>query len=140
MVYDKDGFKVALATEFMFSHLDPVDRTCAIFRDIECHDDIKPLLSKHLASMFEYGNPVHRPRIYIQIRHHANDTYMPDFESNWTALEIRCNWMGMYSEWFKEEKEHSRYLRDLVSAGTFCLALGHMGLRLVHSRWRDPRS
>ncbi|THH29333.1 hypothetical protein EUX98_g4849 [Antrodiella citrinella] len=113
MTYDKIS-KISLQSEFTFTHIDLTDCTYAVFRETECYDDVKPLLSRTLASMFEYGNPVHRPRIVIQIRHHANDTCIPDLEPNWPALEIKCNWKGMVSEWFKEEWEYARRVKEAL--------------------------
>ncbi|KAK1215251.1 hypothetical protein PQX77_022153 [Marasmius sp. AFHP31] len=112
--YSEKHGKVSLATEFSFSHLDPNDRTRAIFRDVECHDDFKPMMKRHLKSTFEYGNPVHRPKIVIQIRRQANDTPIPGLEFNFDNLEMKLDWMAMYSEWFKEGKEHTRYLASMV--------------------------
>ncbi|KAJ8082634.1 hypothetical protein PM082_008489 [Marasmius tenuissimus] len=112
--YSEKHGKVSLATEFSFSHLDPNDPTRAIFRDVECHDDFKPMLKRHLKSQFEYGNPVHCPKIVIQIRRQANDTLIPGLEFNFDDLEMKLDWKGMYSEWFKEEKEHTRYLANMV--------------------------
>lgn len=137
MTYDKKIGKISLQTDFTFSHIDLTDRTRAVFRETECHDDVKPVLSRALASMFEYGNPVHRPRIVIQIRHAANDTYIPDLEPNWPALEIKCNWKGMVSEWFKEEREHARRVKEAVSPplDTTLLCMAHGYHMLLPARW-----
>ncbi|KAK7049833.1 hypothetical protein VNI00_005263 [Paramarasmius palmivorus] len=112
--YSSKFGKLSLSTTFVFSRLDPNDRSRAVFVDEDCHEDIKPIMKKRLTSLFEYGNPVHRPKIAIQIRHSVNDTFIPDLEFNWDQLEIKLNWMGMYSEWFREEKEHTKNLEDFV--------------------------
>lgn len=73
---------------------------------------------KHLRGIFrgfETANPVHAPQVVVSVRHLANDTYVPDFEPNWKELQIRCNWIGMYSEWFREEKEYGRAIGEFVS-------------------------
>ena len=64
--------------------------------------------------MFAHGSLPNRPRIIVQIRHDANDTAIPGFEANWDTMEIKVDWMGMLSEWFKEQKEYSRRLREWV--------------------------
>lgn len=112
--YDEQGCKVALVSKFSFSHLDPENRTRAIFRDGNRPQDVKPLLSKRFASMFRNGIEPHRPRIYVQLSRSVNDTDIPDFEPNWDALEIKCNWMGMYSEYMKERREYSRRMSEWV--------------------------
>lgn len=112
---------MALGSKFSFSHLDPENRARAIFRDSSCFQDIKPLLSKCFASMFRDGMEPHRLRIYVQLRHSVNDTDVPDFEPNWDALEIKCNWMGMYSEYMKERREYTRRMGEWV-----CMSLNVM--------------
>ena len=77
------------------------------------------MMKRHLMSTFEYGNPVHHPKIIVQIRHSANDTFIPGLEFDFDNLEMKLDWMGMYSEWFKEEKEHSRRLRAMVCLSHF---------------------
>jgi len=116
MTYDKDIGKISLQSEFSFIHLDPMDRTRALFREKECHVDVKPLLSHALAAKFRKGNLTHRPRIIIQIRHDVNDTLIPDIVPNWEAWELECNWMGMVSEWYTEEKEHRRRVREVLKS------------------------
>ncbi|KAL0564403.1 hypothetical protein V5O48_017646 [Marasmius crinis-equi] len=124
--YSEKHGKVSLATEFSFSHLDPTNRNRAIFRDEECHDDFKPLMKLHLKAHLEYGNPVHRPKIIVQIRHFANDTPIPGLELNLDELEMSVDWMGMYSEWFREEKDHHKYMGKLMDGadGLEAMAIG----------------
>lgn len=103
--------------DFSFSHVDPDDRTRAVFRIVpeqSNSEDVKATVTKHLKSMFEDGNPSHKPQIIVQIRKEANDTLLPGFEPNWDALEIKVNWIGMYSEWFREHKEWIRRFREIV--------------------------
>ncbi|ESK94734.1 hypothetical protein Moror_14229 [Moniliophthora roreri MCA 2997] len=110
--YSEKFGKLSLNTEFQFSHINPSDRTRAIFRiEDGCRDEVKPILAKRLKML---GNPVHTPKIVIQIRRTANDTMIPDFEPDWDKLELRLNWIGMYSEWFREEKEHVKRLKTFV--------------------------
>ncbi|KAF9269822.1 hypothetical protein L218DRAFT_993813 [Marasmius fiardii PR-910] len=117
--------KVSLATEYTFSHLDLNDRTRAIFRDKECHQDFKRLMRRTLKEIFEEGNPVDNPQVVIQIRREASDTLIPNLEFDWNNLEMKFDWMGMYSEWFKEEKEHARRVEEMVdgTGGLKVLAL-----------------
>jgi len=92
------------------------DRTRAIYRDKQITDHAKPFVVEHLKSVFKHDIPVGKPKITIQIRHHANDTLVPDLVPNWDDLEMTVNWRGMYSEWYREEEEHSRRLEAYVEA------------------------
>lgn len=70
-----------------------------------------------LTRMFdrEYdGDQAHRPLFFVKIRHYANDTLIPGVEGRPEALEMACDWMGMYSEFFREEQEHTRRMREFV--------------------------
>ena len=53
-------------------------------------------------------------QIFVQIRRDANDTVVPNLEFSAEDLELKLDWMGMFSEWFKEEKEHRRRFRQVV--------------------------
>ena len=105
---------------FKFSHLDSADRTRAIFREEYHKDDEeeKLVLAKYLTKKFKGGISVSHPKIFVRIRHYANDTFVPDMEPSWDAHEIKLNWVGMYTEWLKEEAEHSRRLHNFVSTQT----------------------
>jgi len=114
--------KVHLQTEFVFSGLDSNDRTRAIFhvdrsnsnKDPEFAAAVDSLVLQHLQSVFKHGNSVAHPKITIQIRHSINDTYMPDLEPKWDQFEMKINWMGMYSAWFREAKEKNRLKDEIV--------------------------
>ncbi|KAH8102089.1 hypothetical protein BXZ70DRAFT_1006712 [Cristinia sonorae] len=115
MARDSGYNKVALCARFTFSRLDPTDRTRAIFCDDEVvADEYHEMMTSALKDRFGAGLSVRKPRVIIKIRHEANDTHIPGFTANWKKLEVSCDWMGMMSEWFKEEKEHSRRLRNAV--------------------------
>ncbi|KAK7049949.1 hypothetical protein VNI00_005379 [Paramarasmius palmivorus] len=106
------GGKFSLGVVFCFAHLDPTNRSRAVFRVQEnCPAEFKPVLGQQFSSTFKHGNPAGRPGVVVQIHRFANDTAIPDMEPSWEKLEIKVSWMGMYSEWFKEEKEYTRRLK-----------------------------
>ncbi|ESK84962.1 hypothetical protein Moror_9214 [Moniliophthora roreri MCA 2997] len=104
--------KFSLGVVFCFAQVDPDDRERAIFRIQEdCPDDFKPMLRQRFDSLFnQAGSPAQQPRAIVQIRRHANDTSVPDMFPDREKLEIKVNWVGVYSEFFKEEKEYTRRL------------------------------
>ncbi|TCD60209.1 hypothetical protein EIP91_010545 [Steccherinum ochraceum] len=114
--------EVILRPEFTFVELDPTDPSRAIFRiPIPSHSvptaADKQRMSKHLKDtfdVFESPNPVHMPQIMVRVLYTANDTYVPGFKPNWEKLEVSVDWRGMYSERFKEEKEHKRWLTENI--------------------------
>ncbi|KAL0564402.1 hypothetical protein V5O48_017645 [Marasmius crinis-equi] len=65
------------------------------------------------ADLFEYCNALNDGEIVTQIRRHANNSPLPGLKFNFKKLEIKVNWMGMYSEWCRE-KEHKRHVGNMV--------------------------
>lgn len=121
MHHDEGYNKVHLSVSFRFSHLDPQNRTRAIFREDECADKYKPAMQKCLNSRFKDGRPgpVHaRPKVLVNIRHSVNDTYIPGWKGDWERLEVSVDWMGMYSEWYREEREYLQRVNALVSSAS----------------------
>ncbi|KAK0470244.1 uncharacterized protein EV420DRAFT_100128 [Desarmillaria tabescens] len=116
--YSSEHGKVFLASEFKFPHLDPADPSRAIFKDEECrrHEDFHAAFTRR---MFNDGPSLERPRAIVQVRHSANDTMLPGFQSNFDpdlgVFEVSFEWKGMYSHFFREQKEVSRRMRDWVS-------------------------
>lgn len=123
----EDKGKESLEGEFTFSHIDPNDRSRAVFRETEGEGEegLHARLSKHYKVLFRKGLPVDKPKFYVQIRLFANDTLIPVVKADWDALELTVDWKDMYTEWFREAKEHDRrlglYVRDL-NAFVFYLA------------------
>uniref|UniRef100_A0A0W0FHI2 Uncharacterized protein n=1 Tax=Moniliophthora roreri TaxID=221103 RepID=A0A0W0FHI2_MONRR len=113
--------KFSLGVVFCFAQVDPDDRERAIFRIQEdCPDHFKPMLRQRFDSLFnQAGSPAQQPRAIVQIRRHANDTSVPDMFPDREKLEIKVNWVGVYSEFFKEEKEYTRRLEVFVRSSFF---------------------
>ncbi|KAK0214074.1 hypothetical protein IW262DRAFT_1466628 [Armillaria fumosa] len=113
--------KVFLSSEFKFSHLDPADPSRAIFKYGECHEDFREELARKLRLILKNGPSFERPaRVTIHIRRSVNDTMLPDFQSNFdpgiNLFEISFNWKGMYSHFFREEKEVRRRMSEWVES------------------------
>ncbi|KAK7026503.1 hypothetical protein VNI00_015583 [Paramarasmius palmivorus] len=95
-------------TQFQFSHIDPDDPSRAVFRDEETSIQDRPVIISRLQRFFGDGIPPHTPMIVVHIRSYANDTWIPILEYDWDAMEATVDWRGMYTEYFREEKEHTR--------------------------------
>ncbi|PBK67793.1 hypothetical protein ARMSODRAFT_301379 [Armillaria solidipes] len=123
--------KVFLASEFKFSRLGPADPSRAIFKYDECHEDFREELARRLRQMLKNGPSLERPRVMIQVRRSANDTMLPEFQSNFdpgtNLFEISFDWKGMYSHFFREQKEVGRRVREWVCIPfLFCVCLRRM--------------
>ncbi|THH32843.1 hypothetical protein EUX98_g1367 [Antrodiella citrinella] len=101
---------VHLTTRFLFSSLDPEHRTRAIFRTDAVKEHAKPHVVKHLKSVFIHEAFIAQPQIIARIRRFANDTFLPDLEPDCDELEMKVNWTRVFSEYFKEDKEHIRHM------------------------------
>ncbi|KAH8102083.1 hypothetical protein BXZ70DRAFT_52100 [Cristinia sonorae] len=112
-----------LYVNFKFSKLDASDPSQAIFRT-EYHTGPRQEVAKRLETRFRNGNSVVEPRLLIRIRSYVNDTRVPGFQGDWERLEIRCDWKGMFTEWFTEEKEHARRLKVVVNSVKEQAAMG----------------
>ncbi|PBL04300.1 hypothetical protein ARMGADRAFT_1070772 [Armillaria gallica] len=63
------------------------------------------------------GPSLEFPNVIIQIRHDANDTMLPDFRYEFDPdpdieFEVSFNWKGMYSHFFREQREAERRLDE----------------------------
>ncbi|KAK0470269.1 uncharacterized protein EV420DRAFT_1499461 [Desarmillaria tabescens] len=116
--YSPEHGKVFFAPEFKFSRLDPANLSRAIYRYDECHEDFRDELARRLRQMFRNGPSLERPRVIIQVRRSANDTMLPEFQSTFdpesNVFEISFDWKGMYSHFFREQKEVNRRIHDWV--------------------------
>ncbi|KAG5639062.1 hypothetical protein H0H81_007320 [Sphagnurus paluster] len=93
---------------FRFEKLDPRNPWRAIFVDPVC---AIPKTVSRIKKMFQYGPQAHSPAILIQIRRMVNDTAVPGLVLNLERLErleLSCDWRGMYSAFFREEREFNR--------------------------------
>ncbi|SJK99556.1 uncharacterized protein ARMOST_02864 [Armillaria ostoyae] len=116
--YSEDHGEVFPASEFKFSRLDPTNPSRAIYNDEQCHEDKE--FARRLRRMFKNGPSLERPRVIVQVRRSANDTMLPAFQSNFDpeskVFEISFDWKGMYSHFFREDKEVSRRMHDWVES------------------------
>lgn len=119
---------------FIFSRVDPNDRTCAVFGNYFYKELEKPNMVKQTKVMFKHGNPSHSPVVIIHIGEEANDTALPDFTPDWDAMEFKVNWVKMYTEWFREHKEWLRvreeFLKQYRADGVRSLLVLNYMLRL----------
>ncbi|KAI9871494.1 MAG: hypothetical protein M1830_002854 [Pleopsidium flavum] len=89
-------------TEFSFDRLSD-DGKVAIFRGERVPDDLQKLQRGCLRDALE-GNNVEKPAHYVQFRRQIHDTEIPGIQLDLQALELTCDWRGMYSAFFAEEK------------------------------------
>ncbi|KAK0222827.1 hypothetical protein EDD85DRAFT_859855 [Armillaria nabsnona] len=112
--------KVFLASDIKYSHLDPADPSRAVFKYVECHEDFREELAHRLSQMLKNAPSLERPRVMIQVRRSANDTMLPEFQSTFdpgtNLFEISFDWKGMYSHFFREQKEVGRRMREWVES------------------------
>ncbi|KAG6820044.1 hypothetical protein H0H93_006059 [Arthromyces matolae] len=108
--------KVSLACDLTFDRVDPSNRSRAFFSDKECAPEFQAELKKRFKSKLEYGNPIHSPEIHVRIRRDVNDTATPDLEVNFNNLQISLNWKGMYSAFFKEDREYNKRLNQSLKS------------------------
>ncbi len=110
--------KVFLSSEFKFYRLDPADPSRAVFKYDECHENSQEELARRLSQMLKNGPSLERPRVMIQVRRSANDTMLPEFQCTFdpgtNLFEISFDWKGMYSHFFREQKEVGKRMREWV--------------------------
>lgn len=97
---------------FEFDRLDPSNSARAVFA-------VKYGLHKKMVSrlrlLMEHGNPSDCPVICVRIRHEINDTAVPGLDFDYKKLELSCEWKGMYSALFREERELARRRQTVLS-------------------------
>lgn len=94
---------------FNFSHLDSNKEAIAIFQPVERREACK-IKGKH-----KIQNDAFCPPIAIQIHDEVNDTFIPQLYFDSDTLQFRCNFTGMFSEWFRERKEYDKRREKAVS-------------------------
>ncbi len=97
--------------ELQFYGVDPTDSTRAIFESCVYQD--------FLEREFRNGPSLEFQNVILQIRHDANDTMLPDFRYEFDPdpnieFEVSFGWKGMYSHFFREQREAERRLDEYV--------------------------
>lgn len=109
MCYSKKYGKVMLSARFESGQIDPTNPARAIFTDTDCEPEMREILAKRLRSELEYGNPAHEPKIMVHLRRDwINDTAIPGLEVDFDNLTVSCDWRGLHSATFREERELMR--------------------------------
>ncbi|KAG5649718.1 hypothetical protein H0H81_002372 [Sphagnurus paluster] len=107
--YSQIHGKVMLSAQFESGRIDPTNPIRAIFTETECAPEFRAKLASRLRSQLKCGNVAQDPAIIMQLRHDwINDTAVPGLEIDYDGLTLSCDWRGLYSALFREERELER--------------------------------
>ncbi|KAK7026502.1 hypothetical protein VNI00_015582 [Paramarasmius palmivorus] len=115
----REGFKDAVERVFISRH---INKTYLRLLHAEPSEEDttdearRTKLVTKVKKVFDYGNPPHRPEIVVQIRHYVNDTWVPSMEVDWDKLEVKIDWIGLYTEFFRETKEKNRRMGEFMES------------------------
>jgi len=108
----EDQGNITMDTEFSFDRLSD-DRKFAIFRGERVPGDFQKLQRECLREAME-GDNIEKPAHCVQIRRQVYDTEIPGIQLDLQALELTCDWRGMYSAFFAEEKRCNKMTNTWV--------------------------
>ncbi|KAK0470242.1 uncharacterized protein EV420DRAFT_100333 [Desarmillaria tabescens] len=107
-------------TKFEFSHIDPTDSSRVIYKHSKLDERYREDTCYCLNTVLEASiSQLEWPKILIEVQHHLNDTMLPDlrysFDPQSSLFEISFNWKGMFSHFFREEREVARKINIVNS-------------------------
>ncbi|KAK0470258.1 uncharacterized protein EV420DRAFT_101953 [Desarmillaria tabescens] len=108
--------------KFEFSHIDPTDSSRAIYKHPKLDERYLEDICHCLNTVLEASvSQLEWPKILIEVQHHFNDTMLPDlrysFDPQSSLFEISFNWKGMFSHFFREEREVARKINIAAEQG-----------------------
>lgn len=57
---------------------------------------------------------IEEPQHYVQVHRDLNDTPIPGFSIDYEKLELTCDWRGLYTIFYGEEKLYGKYTKAWV--------------------------
>ena len=100
--------------DFEFSRLDAEDRSRALFIGPPYKRPSELMREREIRSLMGESESLCaflQRRLDEQVRKQTHDTYVPGLRVGINAvsdtLELSCDWKGMFSEFFREEKEYA---------------------------------
>lgn len=102
--YTEEG-KLDLSTEFIFDRLSPENPNIAIFKVEKIADEYKDDVRAALfGAGVKFDENFYQPPHTVSIRRYSNDTELPNYSIDLETWEVSCDWKGLFTAFWYEEK------------------------------------
>jgi len=102
---------------FEFDRLKENDPNTAILAEKQAKTKHKAVSMQELRQHMLVVRPMNywpRPPQVVQVRRHANDTEVPRFQVDWDKEEAQCDWRGLFTALYSEDKLATTLTRRMV--------------------------